>query len=322
MTGAGAAAGAERTVLVAGGVLVGRTAHLSAQAGAGREYLVRAGDAWLDGPGSAAALGARDGGARSVLLADVGDDPQGSLCRQVLDGRGVDTSGVTVRQGWATGTLFEVLTLSGQDDDDIRVTLPAADRVARLGGPRALPWDVAAGILASTRPGDCLLIDSLTLADSGYLVAAAVERDLQVVADLRPFPQLAAGDGVDSGVLERVDVAVVDPPGAGLLAESGALVGSVLALGGAHGASWDGQVRLLEPALAARGVRYDRWAPVDPLSPWAHHAFCGRLAAELARGRDREEALDAALATWWQHATDLAHSSRELPAPVGSEVAP
>lgn len=326
------------TVVVAGDVLVGHQVRLDALGGVHPEYVAAAGAGRLAGAGAGACLGALgavgvlgalgvvEGGARPAvrvtLLAGVGDDEPGRRCSRLLADSGVDIAHISVRYSVATGMLLSV----PRDGATLRVTVPCG---AGLGvGPGAggrpgaglesglksglessLESSLAAGLaaVASCRPGDALLVHSLTLPAVTDLVDAAYERDVQLVADLSPFPRVGVDGevvgGVDPAVLARFDVAVVDPEGAGLLAESGALPGSVLALGslgGALGASWDDLVRELPQALEAAGEPYDRWERPDLDAPWPRHAFCGALAGALAAGADRPEALDAALVAWWR----------------------
>ncbi|GAB94115.1 sugar/nucleoside kinase (ribokinase family) [Kineosphaera limosa] len=299
-----------RTVVVAGAVLVGRLLEVTALGGVPAQYLAAPIYTWVDGAGAAAAVGVRAGRAQVVLAADVGDDEEGRACLERLTAAGIDTTHLRVRTGVATGALSYCLLPSGPQEP-VAVTTPPADRTGGLYVPDRDSYDrlateEVAALLARTRPGDCLLLDGFTLAREPELIEAALEADLQLVADLRPLPPFAAGSTSASGVqpqlFERIDVAVVDTEGAGMLAESGAMFGSTLVLDGGYGASWDGALRSVPEAVAAAGGQYDRWATVDATSAWAQHAFCGRLAAELAHGRDREEALDAALLTWWQQA--------------------
>lgn len=304
------------TVVVAGDVLVGHEVRLDALGGARPEYVALAGAGRLAGAGSAASLGALTGadvrsalgvveGAaaatalRVALLAGVGDDEPGRSCSRLLTDSGVDIAHISVRDSASTGVALSV----PRDDSTLRVTVPCV-------GPDGAPGrdrESALAAVASCRPGDALLVHSLALPAAADLVDAAYERDLQLVADLSPFPRVGVDGevvgGVDPALLARFDVAVVDPEGAGLLAESGALPGSVLALGslgGALGASWDDLVRELPQALEAAGEPYDRWERPDLDAPWPRHAFCGALAGALAAGADRPEALDAALVAWWR----------------------
>lgn len=314
------------SVIVVGDVLIGRDVEVGAVGGARPDHLARVGAAWLDGPGAAGAAGALDGGARTVLVAHVGDDPEGALCRDRLAAAGCDVTHIGVQSGWATGLQLTCRPVPGACDDPepLCVTVPSAPRPGAASPPSDRPADRldVTAILNGCRAGDSLVVDSLSLPHVGDLIEAAYHADLQLIADLRPFPAVGAdsavGRGVDPALLARVDVALVDPEGAGLLAESGALVGSMLALAGRHGASWGGLVRELPQALHAAGARFDRWEALDDRSPWAHHAFCGRLAAELADGQDRPEALEAALATWWRHArsADSAFAGRRLSPPA------
>ena len=301
------------TVVVAGDVLVGHEVRLDALGGARPEYVALAGAGRLAGAGSAASLGALTGAdvrsalgvvegeagpaVRARLLAAVGDDEPGRRCARLLTDSGVDIAHISVRNSASTGVALSV----PRDDSTLRVTVPCV-------GPDGAPGrdrESALAAVASCRPGDALLVHSLTLPAAADLVDAAYERDLQLVADLSPFPRVGVDGevvgGVDPALLARFDVAVVDPEGAGLLAESGALPGSVLALGslgGALGASWDDLVRELPQALDAAGEPYDRWERPDLDAPWPRHAFCGALAGALAAGADRPEALDAALVAW------------------------
>ncbi|WP_168582167.1 hypothetical protein [Gephyromycinifex aptenodytis] len=258
--------------------------------------------------GGAAALGAAAAaraGARTTLSAVCGDDADGLWCLSCLDSAGVDTSAVLSVPGptmerllrWSPNAqqtlderlLADSLLESYPEPEEETIIRPGIVPMSPqdLDSPLAQEWlTQARNALAECQPGDVLLIEGLMLGVGRSLLEAAYDADLQIVGDLRPFPALTA-----STLVERLDVAVVDPDGAGLLADSPAAPASTLILAGAGGAWWDGLQ--VQPPL-------DPWAPATILAAPepAHHAFCGALAAALAAGVDRPEALDTALGAW------------------------
>ena len=108
----------------------------------------------------------------------------------------------------------------------------------------------------------------------------AARREVRIVLNAAPYAVLP-GDAFSLG-----DPVVVNEHEARLLADAAGLPGSLLVTFGARGADWDG---LRAPAVA---VAEDE--VVDTTG--AGDAFCGALAAALARGDDRESALRAAAA--------------------------
>lgn len=303
------------SVVVAGSILTVRRV-LASRAGTGApDWLARVhAGGEVGGAGPAAALAARDAGARPVLLGRVGDDEAGRLCVQTLSDLGVDTAHMCVQSGRSTDVEIEVISDAPGADASCWITVDQSD----LGSGRWEPPVPADDIVASCRPGDALVVDALTMPHVTPLLERAYDADLQIVADLRPFPHLSSspygGGGLDPESLRRVDVAVVDLAGAGVVAESGVMPASLVTLAAAHrgsgGASWDGEfVQLREALAAADAAASDRDPDSDPdpdpdldydETPWARHTFCGALAAALADGEDRREALAVALLAWWR----------------------
>lgn len=258
----------------------------------------------------AAALAARETarvGVRTVLSTLIGDDAEGLWCRSVFDSARIDVGAVVSAQGPTTQRIVRCSPNAQQPIDErlLEDSLlesypePLEDITIYPGvtpldpeqirSAAAQTWqDRGRAAVSTCHAGDVLLIDGLVLAACPGLLEAAFEADLQIVGDLRPFPVFSPGFGA---LIERLDVAVVDPDGAGLLADSVTMPISTLVLAGAGGAWWDGLE--LQPPL-------DPWAPAVILSSPenAHHAFCGALAAALAAGVDRPEALDGALGVW------------------------
>lgn len=281
-------------VVVAGGILVGAQVDVTALAGSTLEFVAAPMSRKVEGPAVGATVGALDGGASTVVLGDVGDDPDGRACVDRLAALGADTTHISVQRGEATGAR---LTCYHDGGEPLHVTVPTGLNTGQR-DERSLP--------AGCQAGDALVVDALSLPRARRLLDEAYHADLQVIADLRPFPRFGV-DVVGLGTLDvpdltRIDVIVVDLEGAALLAESGALAGAVVVIDGAQGASWNGDLRGLQAALRAGGERFDRFEPLDLVNPWPQHVFCGRLAAALADGADRQEALDAALLAWWRHA--------------------
>ena len=108
----------------------------------------------------------------------------------------------------------------------------------------------------------------------------AAGRGARVVLNAAPYAPLPPD------VVALADPVVANEHEMQALAEAGAEPRSLLVTFGANGASWDGQ------SAPAHAVAADE--VLDTTG--AGDAFCGALAAALAGGAGREEALDAALA--------------------------
>lgn len=281
-------------VVVAGSILVGAQVEITALAGSTLEFVAVPLSRKVDGPAVGATVGALDGGASTVVLSDVGDDADGRACVDRLAWLGADTSHISVHPGEATGAR---LTCYRDEGEPLHIAVPAGVNTASA-ADLALPTGCQAG--------DALVVDAQSVPKARRLLDEAFHADLQVIADLRPFPRFGVAVGgrpaLEVADLARIDVIVVDLEGAALLAESGAVAGAVVIVDGAQGASWNGDLRGLQAALRAGGERFDRFEPLDLVDPWPQHVFCGRLAAALADGADRQDALDAALLAWWRHA--------------------
>lgn len=227
----------------------------------------------LTGAGALAAASAAAGarveqvqGVAVELVARVGTDDAGTWCLSELIGRGVDVSGV-VRDG-VTGEQLYLQTSTGRGE---HVLIPGAVDTSGI-----------ASALQRCSPGDVFVVDGVTASRHPRVVEDAYHQDMQVVLDLAPVLP-----GVLTAELEQwVDVVVVDPAGAGCLADSATTPSSVAVYGGPHGCWWD---ELRVPALAGDGRSAVTWDP-------GVHDFSGALAVGLASGLDRPDALALAAA--------------------------
>ncbi len=220
------------------------------------------------GKGANQAVAAAAAGARTAMVGAVGDDAGGVAYRSRLRDRGVDVSDVVVRPGVPTGTAIVTV---ADDGENTIVVVPGANGTV---GPEAL---VA---LERLGPGDVLLVQlEVPLGVVARGIRLAVGRGARVLLNAAPYA------GLPGDVVALADPLVANEHEATLLAESGAVPGSLLVTFGARGASWDGVV---EPAVVVPPEEV-----VDTTG--AGDAFCGALAAALARGEDRPAALRAAL---------------------------
>ena len=221
------------------------------------------------GKGANQAVAAAAAGASVAMVGCVGDDAGGAAYRRRLEALGVDVAGVRVCPGVPTGTA--IVTVADGGENSIVVIPGANDHVGDL--------EVAA--VDALGPGDVLL---LQLEVDRLAVCAAVRRaagrGARVVLNTAPYAALPPD------IVALADPVVANEHEMAALAEAGAEPRSLLVTFGANGASWDGVT-----------------APAHPVAPGevvdttgAGDAFCGALAAALARGADRAEALDAALA--------------------------
>lgn len=230
-------------------------------------------DHFLAGAGAIAAVAAagtsRTTGVHVDLVSRVGQDEAGTWTLAELIGRGVDISRLS-RLG-ATGESLVVESAS------------AATEVILV--PGLIDADGVAPALDSCRAGDVLLLDACVLAQHPETVEHAYDADLQVVADLSPV----LPGSLDGGVVERIDVAVVDAAGAGVLADSANPPASTAVYAGGLGSWWD-DLRYLPPGPGAGP------SPADD----GVHRLAGALAAGLAAGMDRPEAFTYAVAVAMQ----------------------
>ncbi len=225
-------------------------------------------DRLAGGKGANQAVSAAAAGAEVVMVGAVGDDSFGRLYRARLERLGVDVRGVGVHPEAATGAALIVVDTHGEN------TIVVAPGANRLAGDSAT-------ILEEMRAGDVLLVQLEVPLDA---VTAACERaatqGARVVLNLAPYAELPPH------VVSLGDPVVVNVHEARQLGASRASARSLLVTLGAEGAEWDG---LHLPALGvpSGGVRD---------TTGAGDAFCGALAAALARGEAQESALRAALA--------------------------
>lgn len=258
---------ADPRVVVAGVTLRGR--RLQAQ-GAAACRIVTAESQALAGAGAVAAVAATAGASPVLvsLVSRVGADEAGTWCLAELIGHGVDVSRVS---RWGSTGERIVVESDTRDEDVVLV-------------PGEVEGDGIPVALRDCRPGDVLLVDACVLARHPEVVEIAYDADVQVVADLCPV----VGGSLDPEVTQRVDVAIIDPAGAGALADAAVLPPPSLAVFGGPLGSWWDDLRY-EPA--ARGVTAGARLPLEE----GVHRFAGALAAALACGEDRPEAFATAL---------------------------
>lgn len=220
------------------------------------------------GKGANQAVAAAAEGARVAMVGCVGDDAGGTAYRERLDRLGIDVSGVRVVEGAPTG--HALITVSDDGENSI-VVVPGANDLLDEREVTAADGlgegDVLLVQLEVPRPVVCTA------------VRRAAGRGARVVLNTAPWAALPPD------VVGLADPAVANEHEMQALAEAGAQPRSLLVTFGANGASWDGATT---PAVVV--------APDDVRdTTGAGDAFCGALAAALARGDEREEALAAAL---------------------------
>ena len=217
------------------------------------------------GKGANQAVAAARAGARTTFVGRVGDDPPGRAYLRRLDAFGVDTSRMRVDPEAPTGTA---IIYNDADGENMIVVAPGANH-------RITPEDLA--FLDDLATEDTLV---MPLELEHHVVVAAVEaaaaHGARVVLNLAPFAPLPAH------VLAACDPVIVNEHEAALLAEAGLPVASLLVTLGSQGSRW-GDVRV--PASPVTAV-------VDTTG--AGDAYCGTLAAHLARGEDPRSAMVAA----------------------------
>lgn len=217
------------------------------------------------GKGANQAVAAAAAGAPVVMVGAVGDDAGGAAYLERLRGLGVDVAGVAVRPGTPTGTALIAVDAAGENTI---LVVPGAN------------GSVTADALddLDLGPGDVLLLQLEVPHDTvAAAVRRAAERGARVVLNLAPYAALP------DDVVALADPVVVNESEAAQLAAATTSPRSLLVTLGADGARW-GDLSL--DAVAAPAV-------VDTTG--AGDAFCGALAAGLARGDDDTAALEEAL---------------------------
>ncbi|MDO5502875.1 MAG: PfkB family carbohydrate kinase [Actinomycetia bacterium] len=228
-------------------------------------------DRYAGGKGANQALAAARAGAEVVMVGRVGDDEGGSLYRARLEAADIDVTHLVTDPQAPTGHALIVVNEGGENTI---VVVPGANgRVGRAS--RDLD------VLADCAPEDVLLMQlEVPLATVAAAAQRAHERGLRVIINVAPFAALPPD------IVALADPLIANEHEARALADAGGAPSSLLVTFGAHGASWDGE------EFAAHTLPTHRVQDTTG----AGDAFCGALAAALAAGAGRREAMDAALA--------------------------
>ena len=221
------------------------------------------------GKGANQAVAAAAAAGRVAMVGCVGDDAGGTAYRARLERLGIDVTGVRVVKGASTG--HAVVTVSDDGENSI-VVIPGANELFD---------EREVDAVDTLGPGDVLLVQlEVPRAVVCTAVRRAAGRGARVVLNTAPYAALPPD------VVGLADPVVANEHEMAALAEAGAVPRSLLVTFGANGASWDG-VTAPAHVVAADEV-------VDTTG--AGDAFCGALAAALANGADRADAMEAALA--------------------------
>lgn len=221
------------------------------------------------GKGANQAVAAAAGGAEVVMVGCVGSDEAGTAYIARLSGLGIDVAGIRVEPDCPTG--HALITVDERGENSIVV----------IAGANAAVGIKDLAVLSSVGPGDVVLLQlevPLTVVTAAARRASG--RGARVVLNLAPYAALAPD------VVALADPLVVNEHEALMLADSEALPASLVVTFGAAGAAWDDD-QLTGPVVEESEV-------LDTTG--AGDAFCGALAAALAAGADRRQALVTALA--------------------------
>jgi ribokinase len=221
---------------------------------------------YAGGKGANQAVAAAEAGAQVAMVAAVGDDDAGRAYVARLRQRGIDVSGVRVLPAQPTGQAW--ITVSDTDAENMIVVVPGAN--AHLDD-----------VELELADGDVLLVQlEVPMAAVAAAASRAHAAGARVVLNAAPYAALPAD------LAAVANPVVVNEHEALLLADSGVVPRSLLVTFGAAGCSWDGE--------EFDGTPVPDGEVVD--STGAGDAFCGALAAALADGAGREDAVTAASA--------------------------
>ena len=223
------------------------------------------------GKGANQAVAAARLGARVRLIAAVGDDDLGADAVAELEAEGVDVSAVVRRAGVATGVALITVDAAGEN------------QIAVASGANAtLDGEAVRAALAGAEPPDVVLLGH-EVPDAAVVAGAGAAG----VAILNPAPARRIPDAVlDAGPLLTPNAAEARELG-GAEALAARTRAPVLFTLGADGV-------LLLDGGASRRLPAPAVDTVDTTG--AGDAFNGALAAELAAGRDVEDAVRTAVA--------------------------
>ena len=218
------------------------------------------------GKGGNQAVAAAAAGAQVSFVGAVGSDDGGHAYLKRLRSRGIDVAAVRTVEG-ATGQAWIAVDEEGENSI---VVIAGANATVGVDDLADLP---------DLGPGDVLLLQlEVPMPTVAAAARTAHGRGARVVINAAPYAALP------HDVAALADPLVVNEHEALLLADSDATPSSVLVTFGAAGCSWDGE--------RTDGIPVDDGEVVDTTG--AGDAFCGALAAALAAGATRNEAVRSA----------------------------
>lgn len=256
-------------VVVVGSINVDQIARVERHPQPGETVLAIAHQELAGGKGANQAVAAAAAGAEVVMVGCVGDDEPGRAYLLRLTERGIDVAHVWASASEPTGAAYIAV---DADRENTIVVVPGANHAVQNGWPGHFPQLIR---------GDIVVLQlEIGLGAVRWAAERARESGARVVLNIAPYADLP------TAVLDLADPIVANEHEALRLADSGAGAGSLLVTLGANGAVWDG---LVVPAVEV--------PPGEVLdTTGAGDAFVGALAAALARGAGREEAMRLAAA--------------------------
>ncbi len=213
--------------------------------------------------GNQSVAGAR-AGVECAFVGRLGDDAPGREYIRRLEAYGVDTSHITLDASAPTGTAIIYI---NDERDNMIVVAPGAN---------SLVGEHELGALDGLSAGDVLLMPlEIPLDIVERAAVTAKGHGATVVINMAPYAAVSAH------TLENTDLVIVNEHEDALMREDGLQPADVLVTLGAEGSRWGDVV-----------VPAERVTPLDTTG--AGDAYCGTLAACLARGDSRQEAMQAA----------------------------
>lgn len=232
------------------------------------------------GKGANQAVAAARAGATTVMVGKVGDDEAGREYLERLARYGVDVSRMGTTPDAPTGSA--IIYIDDEGDNMIVVAPGANAKVTETDLDKLDDLDAEDILLMPLESPHEVVVAA---------AAAAHEAGARVILNLAPYADVPAE------TLAQCDPVVVNEHEAALLEDSGAEAESLLVTLGPLGAKWG-----------------DIYAPAEQVSvvdtTGAGDCYCGTLAARLALGDDREDAMRAASAA---SAENVQHGGAQPP---------